>query len=197
MKNYSGRIVQSIALGVILGLLLYKPISDAHTHKTVKKEEISTETTRVELEKIVGSEPIPGRTRLIQVPVESYASPDNIPEEMYYDSLELLACCVEAEAGNQSEYGKRLVCDVVLNRVDDQSGLFPNNIWDVIFQRYQFTPVLDGRIYQVDPTEETFRVISEELQSRTNYQVMFFTSEGWSKYGDPWKKVGDHYFSTW
>jgi N-acetylmuramoyl-L-alanine amidase len=175
MKNYSGRIVQSIALGVILGLLTYKPLTEAHLHRYEHKEEVKTETTRVELGQIVGSEPIPGRTRLIQVPVESYTSPDNIIEEMYYDSLELLACCVEAEAGNQSEYGKRLVCDVVLNRVDDQSGLFPNNIWDVIFQRYQFTPVLDGRIYQVDPTEETFRVVSEELQSRTNYRVMFFT----------------------
>ena len=203
MRNCSGRIVQSMVLGIICGLMMYKPLYDAHvkSHEPVETvETIHEEVERVDPEKLHGVErrdtvEIP----LIQVPVDvtPVATPDDIEEEMYWDSLELLACCVESEAGNQSKYGKALVCDVVLNRVDDRSGLFPNDIWDVIFQQNQFSVVLDGRIFQVSPTEETFDVVREELEHRTNTKVLFFTSEGYSQYGTPWKKVEDHYFSTW
>ena len=180
--------------------MLYEPLAEAHGLKKSKTDEpeVVTETVRVDLETFPGAEP----QEAIAIPVVKketapVSTPDDIEEEMYWDSLELLACCVESEAGNQSKYGKALVCDVVLNRVDDQSGLFPNDIWDVIMQKYQFSVVLDGRIFQVDPTEETFEVVREELLHRTNTEVLFFTSEGWSQYGTPWKKVEDHYFSTW
>lgn len=119
---------------------------------------------------------------------------EDIAEEEYYDSLELLALCIEAEAGNQGLIGKKYVCDVILNRVDDED--FPDNITDVIMQKNQFSVVLDDRIWEVEPTEETFQAVREELESRTNYDVMFFSCEGYSKYGTDWKKIGDHYFST-
>lgn len=39
--------------------------------------------------------------------VEAYEmAPDDLESEYYYDSLELLALCVESEAGNQGLYGK-------------------------------------------------------------------------------------------
>lgn len=57
---------------------------------------------------------------------------EELVEEAYYDSLELLAMCVEAEAGNQGLIGKRYVVDVILNRVDDED--YPDNIVDVIMQ---------------------------------------------------------------
>ena len=62
-------------------------------------------------------------------------TPEEIAEEEYWDSLELLAICVEAEAGNQSLEGKRLVVDVILNRVDDRSGVWGDDIASVITQR--------------------------------------------------------------
>lgn len=132
--------------------------------------------------------------------VEVYEiTPDDLELEYYYDSLELLALCVEAEAGDQGLYGKKLVADVVLNRVDSPD--FPDNITDVILQCgnngvYQFSVVGDGRIYAVEPTEETFHAVREELESRTNKDILFFTAEGFSPYGSAWEKVGDHYFST-
>lgn len=131
---------------------------------------------------------------------ESYEiTPDDLEAEYYYDSLELLALCVEAEAGNQGLYGKKLVADVVLNRVDSPD--FPATITDVILQCgnngvYQFSVVGDGRMDAVEPTEETFQAVREELESRTNKDILFFTSEGFSPYGSAWEKVGDHYFST-
>lgn len=127
--------------------------------------------------------------------VEAYEmAPDDLESECYYDSLELLALCVEAEAGNQGLYGKKLVADVVLNRMDSPD--FPDNIMDVILQQNQFSVVLDGRIWTVEPSEETFEAIQEELEQRTNMEIIFFTSEGYSPYGEPWGKIGDHYFST-
>ena len=119
---------------------------------------------------------------------------EELEEELFYDSLELLALCVESEAGNQGLYGKKLVADVVLNRVDSPD--YPDNIADVIMQQNQFSVVLDGRIWTVEPSEETFEAIREELEVRTNTEIIFFTSEGYSPYGEPWGKVGDHYFST-
>ena len=127
--------------------------------------------------------------------VEIYEiTPDDLELEYYYDSLELLALCVEAEAGDQGLYGKKLVADVVLNRVDSPD--FPDNITDVIMQPNQFSVVPDGRIWTVEPSEETFEAIREELEQRTNTDIIFFTSEGYSPYGEPWGKIGDHYFST-
>ena len=127
--------------------------------------------------------------------VEAYEmAPDDLESECYYDSLELLALCVESEAGNQGLYGKKLVADVVLNRVDSPD--YPDNITDVIMQQNQFSVVLDGRIWTVEPSEETFEAIREELEQRTNTEIIFFTSEGYSPYGEPWGKIGDHYFST-
>lgn len=131
--------------------------------------------------------------------VEIYEmAPDDLDLEYYYDSLELLALCVEAEAGNQGLYGKKLVIDVILNRVDSPN--YPDNITDVVLQQgangvYQFSVVGDGRINTVDPTEETFQAVREELGQRTNTEIVFFTSEGYSPYGEAWEKVGDHYFS--
>lgn len=130
----------------------------------------------------------------LKVNFQSYEmTEEELAEEAYYDSLELLALCVEAEAGNQGLIGKKYVCDVVLNRVDDAD--YPDNITDVILQQNQFSVVLDGRIWEVEPTEETFQAIREELESRTNYDVLFFSCEGYSQYGTDWKKIGDHYFS--
>ena len=115
-----------------------------------------------------------------------------IDEEMYYDSLELLAICVEAEAANQGLEGKRLVADVILNRVD--SPLFPDNITDVITQPYHFTSYWDGAMDRAVPTEETFEAVRMELENRSNTEILYFTAGEWPEYGTRWKQVGDHYF---
>ena len=115
-----------------------------------------------------------------------------IDEEMYYDSLELLAICVEAEAANQGLEGKRLVADVILNRVD--SPLFPDNIVDVITQPYHFTSYWDGAMDRAVPTEETFQAVQMELDHRSNTEILYFTAGEWPEYGTKWKQVGDHYF---
>ena len=48
--------------------------------------------------------------RVLKAVIVQEVTGDLLQEEEYNDSLEYIACCVEAEAGNQSELGKRLVC---------------------------------------------------------------------------------------
>lgn len=116
-------------------------------------------------------------------------------EEIEMDELELLAICVEAEAGNQTLEGKRLVADVILNRVDDPD--FPDTIKGVISQPYQFSSYWDGGMDRVtELSEETIRAVQMELEKRGWPGVIYFTAEAWPAYGTPWKQVGDHYFNT-
>lgn len=116
-----------------------------------------------------------------------------IAEEQFCDSLELLAICVEAEAGNQDMMGKRLVVDVILNRVD--SDRFPNDIEAVITEPHQFASWTDGGMDAVfEPSEETFEAVRMELEQRTDSDILFFTAGGYNKYCNPAYKYGDHYF---
>ena len=119
-------------------------------------------------------------------------TPDDLEEEQWYDSLEYLACCVEAEAGNQSELGKRLVCDTVLNRFD--SGKY-ETLYDVINEDNQYSVVSNGSILSVTPSEETYRIVAEELDNRTNTEVLYFRTKHYHTFGTPLFKEDDHYFS--
>lgn len=127
-----------------------------------------------------------------EIPVDT---PEEIEEEMYYDSLELLAICVEAEAGNQPLDGRRMVVDAILNRVDDPD--FPDTIEGVITQPYHFSSYWDGNMDSITEISElTYTAVQMELEERGWPQLFYFTAGDYSEYGTPWKKVGDHYFST-
>ncbi|MEG0765590.1 MAG: cell wall hydrolase [Pseudoflavonifractor sp.] len=70
-----------------------------------------------------------------------------LPGDQFYnaDTLYWLSHIIYAESGNQPLNGKIAVGNVVLNRM--ASPRFPNNIYDVVFQRNQFTPAMTGSIY--------------------------------------------------
>jgi len=119
-------------------------------------------------------------------------SGNEVAVELQYDELEYLAACVEAEAGTEGLIGKRLVVDVILNRIDSDS--FPDTITDVINAPGQFQVVRNGSINKVDISQETFKAIEMELEHRTDSEIMYFRS---GKYGTgtPAYKVNSHYFS--
>ena len=68
--------------------------------------------------------------------------------ETYYDeeSVYWLSRIIFSESGNQSMDGKIAVGNVVMSRVYDPS--FPATIYDVIFQKNQFSPASSGSIYR-------------------------------------------------
>jgi len=119
------------------------------------------------------------------------------PQEEEYDILTsdevtIITKLVTAEAGGESEYGKRLVIDTVLNRVD--SPHFPDNVHDVIYQKNQFAV---RRAEALDADAETAALVREESENRTNDEVIFFNSVGYTKYGTALFKEGGHYFSKY
>lgn len=124
---------------------------------------------------------------------EVAVSESDLENEEFCDSLEILATCVEAEAGNQDLKGKRLVADVILNRVE--SPRFPDTIEDVISQKYQFTTYWDGSMNAVtEPSEESFKAVNMELRSRLDDEILFFTAGDYNTYCVPAYRYGDHYF---
>lgn len=84
-----------------------------------------------------------------------------IPTLYSAKELNVLYRIVEAEAGNQGIIGKRLVANVILNRV--HSPLFGSTISDVVFSPSQFQPVTNKRFYQVEVTKETKQAVNEAL----------------------------------
>ena len=120
-----------------------------------------------------------------------YITEPDIQEEIYYDSLEYVAMCVEAEAGNQGYLGKVYVADCIFNRFD--RGNY-DNFYEVITAS-QFSCVSNGSIYYCVPTEETYQVVSEELSNRTNDSILYFRTDRYHCFGTPAFKYKNHYFS--
>ena len=120
---------------------------------------------------------------------------DYEPEEHYlYDpqTLDLLAALIWAEAGDQDFYGKRLVADVVLNRV--ASPAWPDTVEGVIFQEGQFSVVSNGRLNQASPDAECYDAASlaldgDRVDTRIMFFSMYFCANGQYAY-----QYGDHYF---
>lgn len=97
-----------------------------------------------------------------------------------------IARIVEAEAGNQTELGKRLVADTVLNRV--KSDDFANEVKVILEEENQYTK---GKM----ATEDTIRIVMEEYVKVTNEEVLYFRTKHYHNFGTPLFQEDDHYFS--
>ena len=120
---------------------------------------------------------------------------ERLNDEQFCDDLELLALTTYAEAEGESEYGQRLVIDVILNRVDHPG--FPNTIHEVIYEPDQFDIFDNGRINRVEIDEHIARLVNEELNCRTNTEVLYFNSIGFNNWSESMfdGPIGNHYFS--
>ncbi len=189
-KNRNIDLFDIIFIIICIALLIFL-MFDARRHVTDPEE--PTEELRIVSEIYTASPVIVAVGTGLSVQDRWELTPEDIAEIEYYDSLDLLAICVEAEAGNQDLMGKRLVVDVVLNRVD--SDRFPDDITSVITQPWQFSSWEDGRMDKVwSPSDETYQAVRMELESRTDSEVLFFTEGRYNEYCIPMYKHGDHYF---
>lgn len=128
------------------------------------------------------------------IPVTDLTEED-IKEMDYWGELELLAAVVEAEAGNQDMIDKRLVVDVVLNRVD--SPLFPDTITEVLEQPGQFTTMWNGAVEDAGyhmQQDDYDAVMMEVTGKRLDYDIYFFTAGEYNASCKPAYIHGDHYF---
>ena len=157
----------------------------------IPKEVLNSKLEKIPVEKTVETTPKP-KTVDIQGVVEKQKSEPEI--SMSKDDMKLIAQMTMAEAEGESEYGQRLVIDTILNRVD--SSTFPDTVYDVLYQPYQFSSIKDGRFARCHVKKELYELVVEEVHNRTNYDVIFFRTGHYSKYGTPLFKEDSHYFNS-
>jgi N-acetylmuramoyl-L-alanine amidase len=149
-------------------------------------EAVTEESTTKPVETTKKVEPTTVRTTTQSKPASKNTS-------LTEDEIRLIARMTMAEAEGESEYGKRLVIDTILNRVD--SSEFPNTVNGVIYQKGQFSPVTNGRLDRCYVRDDIYNLVLEELESRTNSEVLFFNMGGYPSWATPVLKEGCHYFS--
>ncbi len=100
--------------------------------------------------------------------------------EYSQEDYDLLLRIVEAEAGICDMKGRILVANVIINRVE--SDEFPDNITDVVYQKSQFSPVTDGRLYTCRVTGETVEAVDRALAGEDYSQgALYFMNRGRSQ----------------
>lgn len=160
--------------------------------QTVKREQQSVVSETVEVEA-----PVYISSAVEQyVDVETLIKTSSTTVGLTDEEIELIALVTMAEAEGESELGQRLVIDTILNRVDSDLSYFPDTVHDVIYQKNAFSSVWGDRISRVEVTDEMVELVKEEIESRTNYDVMYFRTNHYSNYGTPLFSEGDHYFSS-
>lgn len=94
------------------------------------------------------------------------------------EDYQCLLRIVQAEAGGEDAYGKRLVANVILNRV--VSGEFPNTVTGVVFQKGQFSPIRNGAYDSAKVSESTRSAVDEVLAKgvdEANGALYFFARQ--------------------
>ena len=113
---------------------------------------------------------------------------------MSEEDIDLIALVTMAEAEGETERGKRLVISTILNRMD--SEYFPDTAEEVIYQTNAFSSMWNGRVDKCYVTDDTRQLVLDELQNRTDNEVIYFRAGQYSDYGTPMFAEGDHYFSS-
>ena len=162
------------------------------------------------VEEIIIEETVSDTVDIIEEPVEEIEEVEEIvevdePETVSKETsttlaltdseIDLVALVTMAEAEGESELGKRLVIDVILNQID--SPRFPNTAAGVIYAKNVFECMWNGRIDRCYVRDDIRQLVVEELQSRTNSNIHYFRAGRYHSFGTPVVNEGNHYFSTY
>lgn len=152
--------------------MIYRP---THAAEPV----VITKTNKIEIH----DEPIE-HIENITVSVEEAIKPELV---MDYGEREIIARLVNAEAKGEDMIGKRLIVDVILNRVEAEG--FPNDVEGVIYEPRQFTTPAAGY------TDEDMEAVELELFKRLDHNVVYFRTGRYHSIGKKLYIHGSHYFS--
>ena len=198
LSNKTRWMLISLLIGCILGALA--GVGHIRSVKNWQKVESEWVKEQIAADRAYESEVAAERERWEQmeqagsIPVTDLTEED-IKEMDYWGELELLAAVVEAEAGNQDMTGKRLVVDVVLNRVD--SPLFPDTITEVLEQPGQFSTMWNGAVEDAGwhMQEDDYTAVMMEVTGvRLDYDIYYFTAGEYNASCRPAYIHGDHFF---
>ena len=129
---------------------------------------------------------------------ESNDQPESPPSTA--KKVDLLARVIHAEARGESRRGQIAVAAVVLNRL--KSNLFPDNVYDIIYQEKQFSSVDDGQIL-LKPNQDAYRAAHKALEGKDPTQgALYFYNPVKVKNEDWFKQntvetvtIGNHKFA--
>lgn len=151
-------------------------------YMTAGAEEIPIDEPEVEIVETVSIEPdvitlLKNEVRYTQN-WETNCSDDTI--QISYNDSQILMRIASAEAQNQGIYGMFLVMQTVMNRVN--SSEYPDDVWSVVSQPYQFEPITNGSYYTVDIPPEAHEALAM-LESNLNADEDIVAFESVNNYG--------------
>lgn len=142
---------------------------------------------------------LPGQ-RLI-IPKESSGGGGEGKYHLSQSDYDLLARLVSAEAAGEPFEGQVAVAASILNRLEDPR--YPDTIYEIIYQvdngKYQYSPVLDGRI-ELPATPSVYQAVDQALAGAdpSNGANGFYnpakTSNQWIKSQPVTAVIGNHVF---
>lgn len=80
------------------------------------------------------------------------------------EEFRMLCCVVQREVANLGEYHKKIIVNVILNRVD--SNRFPDTISEVLHQKNQFPTIVNYYDTTFEPDETTIKAVTEVLSGK-------------------------------
>lgn len=111
------------------------------------------------------------------------------------DEITLMKRVCMAEGGNTENIdGLIAIFSVIRNRVLDPR--FPNTIYEVCTQKYQFETVTTGAIWRYEVNDKVEEAWDSFLEGgyKDYPDICFFTAGGYNAYCKPAYKLGNHYF---
>lgn len=181
------------AMSVIVLLALIFTANEVYFGEHTTEPTQQVETVEAGIEQMVKTVKINPSTFLSSTTVKEVELPQYYISE---EDIELIALVTMAEAEGECEEGKRLVIDTILNRVDT-NYLGAESVNEVVYQSGQFSSMWNGRVDKCYVRDDICDLVREEAQSRTNYDVIYFTAGKYGKYGTPMFSVGNHYFCSY
>lgn len=152
--------IEKLLLGETEESVLEAEVEAAETENAVQNEEYTKAEKAAET---VAVEVTEEETLAEVIPEEETEEAEETGEEieLSQDERQVLLRIVQAEAGTCDEEGKLLVANVILNRME--SDEFPDTVREVVYQKSQFSPVMNGTINTCKITEETESAVSRAL----------------------------------
>jgi spore germination cell wall hydrolase CwlJ-like protein len=144
-----------------------------------------------------------GQTLKIPTTSRSYSQSSNI-FNLSQSDIELLARLVRAESEGEPYTGQVAVAASILNRLKDPR--YPNTVPGIVYQvdngRYQYSPVLDGRI-NLPPTSSAYKAVQAALTGwdPSNGANGFYnpgrTNSQWVRSHPVTARIGNHVFFSY
>lgn len=144
-----------------------------------------------------------GQTLKIPTTSKSSITSNNV-YNLSQSDIDLLARLVRAEAEGEPYTGQVAVAATVLNRLKDPR--YPNTVSGIIYQvdngRYQYSPVLDGRI-NLAPTPSAYKAVQAALtgwdpsNGANGFYNPSMTNSQWVRSHPVTARIGNHVFFSY